>query len=41
MVQIVKNDGTFNNVVQVVRKDGTGCVVRWHRLFTRMVLVVR
>ncbi len=25
MVQIVKNDGTFNNMVQVVRKDGTGC----------------
>jgi hypothetical protein len=28
-VQIVKNDGTFNGVVQVVRKDGTGCEVRW------------
>ncbi len=26
-MQIVKNDGTFNDVVQVVRKDGTGCEV--------------
>jgi hypothetical protein len=40
-VQIVKNDCTFYDVVQVVRKDGTGCEVRWYRLLTRMVLVVR
>jgi hypothetical protein len=40
-VQIVKNVGTFNHVVQIVRKDGTVCEVRWYRLLTRMVLVVR